>query len=307
MPGQVDQRAGFFLAAQPAFQHNQQDGDYRLPLLPEFTQFANLYLGLLRDGVLAGTTWWSDKELDKRKKDLRDKISDFVQYVPPIYQAGLKVKRQTPADAHRCQPFRTVNEYVRFMTLSVLDYAETWPYYDPEATLDPPTPALNREIYSDPFGTADTSGPIRLPWTAPPTNVIDRVLVYGNVYSNRIRAIEVRYYQDKDHPGGPNGARSIGPMGAGGVDGHELIPPLGGTCWVGPSKLKSINVAAGDVLQGITLYTTDGRHKQFADEGGAFITYDDHIISSLYVNGESGFYGSPDALIVGLYARERSA
>jgi hypothetical protein len=115
----------------------------------------------------------------------------------------------------------------------VLDYVTLWPYFNPLAQMTPATPLLDREIeiYSDPFGTADDSGAIRLPYTKQhPTGAIDRIRVYAG---SMINAIEVRYY------GGG------GPMGVSRVSGHSVSPPNGCTVWVGPHKVSSVDGSSG--------------------------------------------------------------
>lgn len=285
----------FFFAPNPP---KDNEPDYRVLLLPQFAQFATLYIGLLRDGVIAGSSWWSAEDLEKRQVDLTAAISKAVAYTRDTYKLGLVAKQQTPADNHRCEPFRTVNAYVREMTLGALDYITIWPYMDPQVEHDSPKPVLIREIYSDPFGTADDSGPIGLPWAnGAPTNAIDRVKVYGG---GRIASVEVMYYDN----GGPGGETTTGQMGIGGMSYNALTPPNGGTAWIGPNKIVSVDVSAGDALEGLTIHTSDGGSSTYGRGGGTSLSYSDHIVSSLFVNGVSNFYGGADTLVVGFMHKD---
>jgi hypothetical protein len=106
-----------FNTSQPFFQHNDSDGDYRVLLLPEFAQFTMLYLGILRDAVVAAAAWqWSARDLAQRKVDLTKKIAEVVNYANTVYNLGLASKQTTASDAHACEPFRTINTSVRYMT-----------------------------------------------------------------------------------------------------------------------------------------------------------------------------------------------
>src|SRR5918992_610045 len=154
-----------------------QAAGYELLLLPLFAQFANLNLTLLRDGVLFGSQWgWNATYVASMTQKLTKKITDYTAYVQGaqgIYQQGYQnVVSTTGTNNHQCQPFRSVNAYVRQMTLSVLGFVQLWPYFDPTKYPNPVTVSLDREIYSDPVGTADDSGPINLP--SPPTQPISQ-------------------------------------------------------------------------------------------------------------------------------------
>lgn len=101
-----------FTFAQAAFQQKNLE----LLLLPLFAQFANMHLSLLRDGVKQN--WVSVKELQSR-------ISDYSQWVDQKYQSGYTDR------ANANQGFNYLNEYVQSMQINVLNFRETWPYFDP--------------------------------------------------------------------------------------------------------------------------------------------------------------------------------
>lgn len=95
-------------------------------------------------------------------------------------------------DDHACQPFQASNAYRTQTILGVMDYATLWPFMD--ATKYPATAPLpdlqpTREIYSDPFGTADDTGLIVLP-LQPPTQPISQLTVWR---ADRIDAVQLTY------------------------------------------------------------------------------------------------------------------
>jgi len=103
-----------FIAALSAF---QQQG-IELLLLPLFAQFANLHLMLLRFGVHQGFA--DDSELQAR-------IKEYGSWVDQWYAEGVGLRvAQNPA-------FNYVNDFNRQMQITVLNFRETWPYFDLDA------------------------------------------------------------------------------------------------------------------------------------------------------------------------------
>lgn len=123
-----------FTFAQSAF---QQSG-LELLLLPLFAQFANLHLSLLRDGV---------KENWIKVSELQSRINDYSQYVDNTYQKGY----QSRAGANK--GFNYLNEFVQAMQVSVLNFRETWPYFDPAKYPPPVKVAFTNQTYYTVTGT----------------------------------------------------------------------------------------------------------------------------------------------------------
>jgi hypothetical protein len=164
-----------FLAHLPLF----KSSGHEFLLLPLFTQFANLHLSLMRDGVLFGLKWgWSDSDVNHLKKDLKSYIKSYTDYCNTIYNNALQnIIDNTPGNGHNTEPFLTINRFVREMTLSVLDFKNMWMYYDPTIYPGPIKINLSREIYSDPMGTSDDSGPVRINLSV--NNEMSKIEVWG--------------------------------------------------------------------------------------------------------------------------------
>lgn len=117
-----------FVNAQSAF---QQSG-IELLLLPLFAQFANMHLSLMRDGVQQG--WYSADRLQFR-------IKNYSDYVDQQYQSGYQSRAQAN------QGFNYLNEYVQAMQVSVMNFRETWPYFDPTTYPPPVKAAFTNQTY----------------------------------------------------------------------------------------------------------------------------------------------------------------
>jgi hypothetical protein len=259
---------------------------FELLLLPLFAQFVNLQLSLLRDVVQKGSAWGLSPEvLQQRTGELTRCIADSVSYAAAIDKAGLDaLTSQTGRDDHHCQPFRTLNHYNREMTLIVRDHATLWPYFDLTQYPQPVPVTLTREVYSEPFGTCDASGPINLP-TPPATKICGMSICGGD----RVDSIQVGFADgSKVQMGGPHGS---------------VLPPRGGRFQVDPDDpIVSIQTVCGDALSGIRFTFQSGKSTrmfggQVGGQWGGY-TLDQHFLSSLYVAGTSPFYNQCIACIV---------
>ncbi len=126
---------------------------FNLLLLPLYAQMANLHLALHREGCLHGGAWgWTAQALQGHKASMARVIKDHEDYVELWYQKGL-ADRQNARYANAAQRFTAIYGFMREMTLSVLEYKECWPYFDP-AHPRPAQPIFNydRELYSNAFG-----------------------------------------------------------------------------------------------------------------------------------------------------------
>jgi hypothetical protein len=268
---------------------------YEVLLLPLFAQFANLHLSLLRDGALFGANWgWTPAITNSIASTLTTNIASYTAYAQKIYQQGYQsIVSSTKSSNHSCQPFRTVNSYVRQMTLGVLDYAQLWPYFDTIKYAKPVTVYLSREIYSDPVGTCDDSGAINLP--SAPTQPISKIVVWG---WDRIDAAQV-YYPSGGGPGGVTQTARMGDKSGGSNTQH------GGTFNVSSSNpVVTAKGHAGDILNSMTFLFQDG--SSTGEVGGAHpggnafsFSYGSEILSSIHINGISKFYGSADSAVFG--------
>lgn len=121
------------------------DEKYRLLLLPLFAQFANLHLAFLREGWSNLATWQLEPPLLARKRQkLQETIARYTQYARDTIHANL------PPWENKRSKWHARNQFLRAMTLDVLDHAHYWPFFDPSNREPHAAPA--RVIYSDPVG-----------------------------------------------------------------------------------------------------------------------------------------------------------
>ncbi len=287
-----------FVQSLPKFQLE----DYQLLLLPLFAQFANLHLTLLRDGVLFGSQWgWAQRYVDSIQKELSTAIQKYQDYTDNVYNANLmevRVRAEFRAALQEpCEPFRTVNQFVRGMTESVLDYRNIWQYFDPKRYPDPVTISFDRELYSDPCGTCTDSGSIDLLSSKPPTASMEQITVWG---WDRIDAIQIDYPSGQ----GPDGWTSTGRMGN--SSGGSSTPPAGGVFDVRVSRLTGVWVGYGDIVNALWFSFGGGGWTSMmggrAGKGSQHYDFEvsgDNYISRIHINGVSNYYGSADCIVIG--------
>lgn len=282
---------GDFLQQLPTFQLP----NYQLLLLPLFAQFANMHLSLLRDGVLGGAKWgWTPPILSQTQQDLTKAISDYSAYATKIYQNQLTSLNQS-VRPNNCaaQPFRTINNFVRQMTLAVVDFVDMWPYFDASKYNGPVKVILDREIYTDPQGTACDSGSLKLP--SPPTQPISQISVWG---WDRIDAVQLTYPAG----GGPGGVTRTARMGdqSGGSNG----PPHGGVFNVANNPVVVATAGSGDIINWMMFKFADGTSSiklggNYPGGSPTSWTFPGEILSSIHINGVSNYYGSADCVVFG--------
>jgi hypothetical protein len=285
-----------FNAAIAAFEtaepHFKSEGSEVL-LLPLFAQMVNLYLSLLRDGVIFGKKWgWSDRDVADIQTKLTTQINRSVKYANDWYQQGYQ-NLSLPNDGSnlRSRIFKIQNAYDREMTLSVLDSVFYWPYFDP--TVNPPggtLPKLTREIYSDPQGTSSIQE--FFAFTTPPPK-IDNISVWG---WDRIDAVQVSY-------GGVWGNR-MGDLPTD-TSGGCNQPPHG---WNGQisaaNPIVAVSGRSGDIINAMSFTFKDGR--QTNECGGNYPggdlfswSFEGHILSFIWIFGVSEYYKSADCVVYG--------
>lgn len=289
---------GCFLQQLPMFQLK----GYESALLPLFAQFANLHLALLRDGVLCGAQWgWSPAVIGQIQSDLVKAIRDYMNYARDTIDKGLKEAWQTPTDARACQPFKAANAFTREMTLTVTDYMIMWPYFDAGKYPNGVTIINEREIYTDPQGSFSSAGQIALPLNIA-TQPIQQITVWG---WDRIDALQVVYPPN----GGPNGITTTPRMGD--DKGGANTPPHGGVFQVFNNPVVKVSGASGDILNALELTfadkTSSGRLGGAYPGGDPFAwEFPEEVLTSVYVNGYSGHYGSAECALFGFRFKPES-
>ncbi|GAB4022196.1 insecticidal delta-endotoxin Cry8Ea1 family protein [Spirosoma koreense] len=282
-----------FVAALP---HFQSQGN-QVPLLPLFGQFVNLYLGILRDGVANGLSWGrtaADHQQDIT--DLKNAITTSVNYTTTTYNNGRSALLQkTKADSHHIEPFKTVNIYDRQMSQTVLVFMDMWPYFDVDKYPNGTKVVYSREIYSDPYGTADDSGPIVLP--SAPTQSPSNITVWG---WDRIDAVQVTYPAG----GGPGGVTTTPRMGD--QNGGSNQPPYGGSFNLSPQSIAAGRVTYGSIVNSMQFIYGDqtstpmmGGNAGWGSNDTGWVGYSDTFLSSVHINGVSSYYGSADLVVFG--------
>jgi hypothetical protein len=282
---------GDFLQQLPTFQMN----GYQLLLLPLFAQFANMHLSVLRDGVVGGSQWgWTPDIIAQTQADLTSTIASYTSYAQATYSSGLNsVKSSTKPNNNLAQPFRSVNAYIRQMTLTVLDFMNMWQYFDVSKYPNGATVYLDREIYTDPQGTCDNSGNIMLP--SAPTQPISQISVWG---WDRIDAVQLTYPAG----GGPGGVTTTARMGD--QNGGSNAPPHGGVFQVTNNPVVTAGGLSGDIINALVFTFADGTSS--GDLGGNYPgggpfswSFPNEILSSIHINGVSSYYGSADCVVFG--------
>jgi hypothetical protein len=275
--------------------HFMSEGQ-EVPLLPLLAPMANMHLALLRDGVTCGTSWgWDDKDIAREATKLRNQIKEYSDFVAKWYKTGLS-RIQVQDTTYRIESWRERNKFVRFMTLSVLDFAYFWPYYDPAVNPGDPSavPALTRTIYSDPIGTADGYGITIRPPSAEPITAMNAwgwtfvdafQVTYGGVWGARLGSQPTKSDQhgvNTPPQGWSVGVQAANPMTK--VSGHSGHIPEVVRAWFKDGKVTS---ACG------------GFKRRYPPQDGWEFGFDGHVLSSVDVMGASRHYGSANCVVFG--------
>jgi len=273
-----------------------------LALLPLFVQFGNLYIGILRDAVLAGQSWGrTDADHQQDIKDLQNMLNDFYQYSLETYNTGrYALQQKTPVDTkHYIEPFQTLNAFDRQMYLTALDFSNLWPYLDvtkyPEGIPGGVKPT--REIYSDPYGTCDDSGPIKIA-TPPPTQFFTYISVWGG---DRIDAVQLGYPSGT----GPGGVTMTPRMGD--QYGGSNTGDYGGEAYLSTdAPMVAARATWGSIVNSLQFQFNDGTSSSMlggrvglGSNDTGMIGYPLSALSSVHINGVSTFYNSADCVVFG--------
>lgn len=289
---------------------------YEVLLLPLYAQYTNMFLALLRDAVLHGNTWaMKPGDVQQAQTDLTSFIAEAVNYVSGLYTSSRSnLVGKTKRNDVTCEPFLTVNTFDRQMTMLVLDYMDSWPYYDasiyPNGPKNPdntPIYLFTREIYSDPYGNISTvdnpnQPPIALP--TPATQFPTWITVWGG---HRIDAVQLTYPAG----GGPGGVDYTTRMGD--QIGGTNASPLGGIFNLSPDApfvraLVTYGIPDSGAMAIYTLQFIDANGTFTQQMGGqkgvggyaAQVGYDNYALSSMYIHGICDSLGdSADCIIFG--------
>ena len=267
-----------------------QASGYEVLLLPLFAQYVNLYQSLLRDGMTKGASWgWNNDVVTSVSDDMRNDTIEFMQWVDTWYDNGYNsMVSKTKSDAHDCEPFKTVNAWVRTMTLGVRDHRWLWGYVSEAAHgLGPFTVYLAREIYSDPKGTCDNSGNIVLP--VKPDKFPTGIKVWSG---SMVDGTQLTYPAG----GGPNNVTTTARMG------DQNGGSLNGKYDTSSNPVIEAGGRAGTALNSLRFKFQDGTETNFiggSGGGGFMFSYSGHRMSSIWINGVSDFYKCADCVVYG--------
>lgn len=279
--------------------------DYEAPLLGLHAQFVNLFLSLKRDIVLEGKRWGRPAaEQANDIVELQNYINKFYTYTQTTYTDYLKTLQQnTPTVdgngyALTNEPWNTMNKFTREITRTVLDYAETWAFYDITKYPNGAPILLPRELYSDPVGDrAPRSNPINLP--SRPTQGPTDLTVWGS--TDGIDAVQLTYPAGS----GPNGVTTtprMGRQGGGYGSSGTTDQPYGGRLHISSSNpiIRSRTALSNSLtnsqsnyvyamefgfLDGTTTGVLGGQDDSNYRALGDWVSIPDHYISSIYING----------------------
>ena len=146
--------------------------------------------------------------------------------------------------------------------------------------------ALDREIFSDPYGSCDNGGPIQNHLPDSPKGTIVGMSIWGG---DRLDSIQVGYTKN----GAPDGGDSTGKMGG---PGGSNLPPRGGRFPVdADDPIVKVVCRSGDVVSGVRFRFASGKSTRgFGGMNGGDdydVSFDDHYLCRVHVGGRSVFYG----------------
>lgn len=295
-----------------------QTQGYEVALLPYYAQAVNLYLALLRDGVLHGKDWgWNDDDVAVATQEMTQLIQDAGRWVDTIF--GEEYGRRTsefgaaqdayvefcnagnpPIDYalgphYNVQAWNNQNDFLTWMTLKALDFRTLWPFFTSGQT----DPVLTREIYSAACGSSDyTPIPIRPWWTFSPFAPTQPLATLEVFAADRITGVRLTY-----PPGGGPGGQTQLVGGALTGDTHETF----GTA---DNALLAVSVSFGDVVGALQCNFADkeivqiGRDNPPSRNTWYLPAPEGEIVSSVFINGTDQFYQSANLIILGFqYSR----
>lgn len=294
---------------------------YQVALLPYYAQAVNLYLALLKDGVLHGKDWkWSDADVAVATQEMTQLIQDAGQWVDTIF--GEEYGRRTsefgaeqdayvnfcnagnpPIDYslgphYNVTAWNSQNDFLTWMTLKVLDFRTLWSFF----MSGPVHPVFSREIYSSAYGSSDYSPiPIRPWWTSNPFAPTQPLATLEVFAADRINGVRLTY-----PPSGGPGGRTQLVGGALTGDTHETF----GTA---DNALLAVSVSFGDVVGALQCNFFDkeivqiGRDNPPSKNTWYVPAPEGEIVSSVFINGTDQFYQSANLIIFGFQYERTTA
>lgn len=163
-------------AAEPVFKAQNDEAPY--VFLPEYTEFMNLDLASLRDGILQGEERFglSPELINVYKRQFPAVITNAGDWVTAQYpkgRAAAPVKCKDFDWVKRCVnprvvDFNSKNVYDMSMIPATQDPAFAWPYFNPVKYPDPvQVPPDKRLIFSPAFGAANQAKDVGWAYPAP--------------------------------------------------------------------------------------------------------------------------------------------
>lgn len=295
---------------------------YEVALLPYYAQAVNLYLALLRDGVLHGKDWgWTDADVAVAAKEMNNVIQASCQWMDTTF--GQEYGRRTSAfgaaqDAYvqfcnagndpvnyplgvhyNVAAWNDQNNFLSWMTLKALDFRNLWPFF----TSGQVDPVLQRELYSSACGSSDSSPiPVRPWWGLNPPAPTQPLSTIDVFVADRVNGVRLNYPSG----GGPGGQTQV-------VCGALKDSPV--TLYFDVTPIVAVTVYAGDIVSALEIIGQDGETS--GQVGGnnpparspiTFVFGENSILSSVYIHGTSEFYQSADLIIFGSqYQRKTTA
>ncbi|NEU70267.1 hypothetical protein GK091_25545 [Spirosoma agri] len=228
-----------FVTALPLFQSK----GYEVSLLGLFTQFANMHLSLLRDGVISGKAWGrSDADQQQDILDLQKAIKGYADYTYDTLELGYANAIAYALDHGKdpCDAAAAGVLYASTMTLLAQDYAATWSYFDVTLYPNGPRIPLRREIYSGLQGYCkgfdlvkkygfNPTDSFYAGYSTPPQKVPTQLTIWGGEV---IEGVQVTYPTG----GGLNGITQTVRMGLDSLNGGSTQPPRGGMFNLSPTN-----------------------------------------------------------------------
>lgn len=130
---------------------------YEVLLLPMYVQAVNLYLAMLRDGVIYGSKWSAPLDTAEAQRNITELLYTptdgslgAIAYVNTWFPQGNPApQKDWGLRDENAVTYAGQTAYAWTMTLSVLDTCALWPYFDPSQHPVGTIPApMTREVYT---------------------------------------------------------------------------------------------------------------------------------------------------------------
>lgn len=261
-------------------------------LLPMLAQLANIHLGAYRDLFQFAAKWNDAAQQLKARNGFLAWEPQYSNWVAGKVSEGKEaLVPVTKNDPHNTINWNAQNTYQRSMQLSVLDFQQLWPAFDPAGTV--PTPLLTREVYSDALGTSD-EGPVQ--------TTTNQSLATGQTPLTQLQIWQTPQFSISTHIGHtiqgilPSYGSAAGlPMGITNTGPADYTVDLSNSY-----PVVGVYVMSGDLFNAFQLLYQDGSLSEWYPQSAipaavSFCGYDGHMLSSITVMGISGYYSGVNA------------